>query len=128
MTASSQKLKIKDIPGITAEQQQKITAIKKDHDAQSLVAKEEKKSLESALKPLVIAPNPDMISINKKIDEIAVVYAKMKKIKADQVQQIRKILTPDQRKYYEENVLYPQKKKDKDKKTNDEDKEDDLEE
>ena len=85
------------IKGLSDEQKQKIEKLKTSHQKEMLQLKNQVCEKKSHLKTLETADNADLSAINKTIDEILVVKAQMMKKCAAHKQDIRKILTDDQR-------------------------------
>jgi Spy/CpxP family protein refolding chaperone len=85
------------IKGLSDEQKQKIEKMKSSHQKEMLQLKNLECEKKSHLKTLETADNADLNAINKTIDEIGAVNVdKMKKCAAHK-QEIRKILTDEQR-------------------------------
>ena len=85
------------IKGLSDEQKQKIEKLKTSHQKEMLQLKNQVCEKKSHLKTLETADNADLSAIDKTIDEILVVKAEMMKKCAAHKQDIRKILTDDQR-------------------------------
>lgn len=87
----------KEISGLTDDQKSKIDALKVGHQKQMMEYRAEKDKLEAELKLLEIADKADMNKINLKIDEITSVQGKIMKEFSKHRQDVRLILTPEQR-------------------------------
>jgi len=82
---------------LTDEQKTKIEALRLDQQKKMLPLKNELGEKEARMKTLSTAEVADMKAINSLIDEMAVIKTKMAKDRAAHHQEIRKILTPEQR-------------------------------
>lgn len=82
---------------LTEEQQKQVDALKTTHLKENLQIKNQIKEKEAQLNTLESADKADMTKINKTIDEIAVLKADLHKKNAAHKQEIRKILTEEQR-------------------------------
>jgi Spy/CpxP family protein refolding chaperone len=82
---------------LTAEQQTKIDALKLDHQKKVLPLKNELNEKNARMNTLQTAEIADMKAINSLIDEMGAIKTKMTKEKATHHQEIRKILTEEQR-------------------------------
>ncbi len=91
------KCQMMDIPGLSDEQKSKIDALKTPHQQKMLEMNAEKDKLDAELTQLEIAEKPDMAKINAKIDEITGVENKMAKERSKHHQEVRALLTPEQR-------------------------------
>lgn len=85
------------IPDLTDEQQEKIKAIHLNMMKESLPIKNKIGENEAKMKTLQTADNPDMKAINALIDETAKLEADLKKKMAANHQDVRKLLTAEQR-------------------------------
>jgi Spy/CpxP family protein refolding chaperone len=85
------------IPDLTADQQKQIDALKATmmKDRLQLTAQIQEKK--AHLKTLTITDQPDMAAINKTVDELYALKAELAKKKEAHIQDVRKILTPEQR-------------------------------
>lgn len=82
---------------LTEEQQTKIDALKLSHQKKVLHLKNELNEKKAKLRTLQTAEVSDMKAINSIIDEIGTIKTKMAKEQAAHHQEIRKILTEEQR-------------------------------
>ena len=85
------------IKDLTDEQKQKIEKIKLTNQKENLQLRNKLSEKKAQLTTLECADNADMGAINKIIDEMAAIKAEMHKKRAVQKQEIRKILTDEQR-------------------------------
>jgi len=85
------------IPDLTAEQQDKIKTIHLNMMKESLPIKNKLGENKAKMKTLQTADNPDMKAINTLIDESAKLEADLKKKRAANHQEVRKLLTDEQR-------------------------------
>lgn len=109
--ANAQKSsKYDEIPGLTAQQREKILALKKEYDAREEVFKNKKKELEKQIKKLKTSFPVDMLALEKAIEEHCKQDAGKEIEEARGEQQIRKVLNEKQREYYDNNILYKNKK------------------
>ncbi len=90
-----------NIPDLTEAQQTQIKEIRTATMKEMLPLKNELKEKQAHLQTLQTADNPKMNEINSTIDEIGVIKTKMAKNRAAGHQKIRKILTDDQRIYFD---------------------------
>jgi len=86
-----------NIPNITDDQQKKIDALAVQHQKQMLINRDEKAAKVAEMRKLEHADKPDNAAINKMIDEIAALDAKIMKERNAHRQQIRALLTEEQR-------------------------------
>ncbi|MBN1118294.1 MAG: Spy/CpxP family protein refolding chaperone [Bacteroidales bacterium] len=93
------------IPDLTDEQNELIDNLRTDHLKNSMKYHAEIDKLEAELKVLEIADNADLNKINAKIDEIADVKAKLAKERSKHRQDIRKILTEEQKVYFDRHSM-----------------------
>lgn len=104
-TKSSPEMHMKKmIPDLTDDQMKKIKALHTGMLKQINPIKAEMREKQAHLNTLSIAEKPDMVSINKTIDEISTLKSKMMKVHAKYRQDFRALLTSDQR------VIYDSKK------------------
>jgi Spy/CpxP family protein refolding chaperone len=94
----------KHIPDLTDEQISKIDELRTVHLEKMMKQKAKAKILQAELRELEIADNADMNKINGKIDEISVVRTTMIKDRSAHRQDIRKILTKEQRLYFDNHM------------------------
>jgi len=99
------------IPNLTADQKTKIDAMKVKYLKESTTLNNELAEKEAHLKVLETADNIDRVSIDKTIDEIGVLQAKILRSKVNHRLEIASILTADQKVYF--NAGYGQNKTDK---------------
>ena len=85
------------IPDITDDQKTKIKAIRTETMKQMLPLKNQMNEIRAQKRTLSTASKVDMKAINKKIDEQTKVKAEMMKLRAKSMQDIRALLTDDQR-------------------------------
>jgi Spy/CpxP family protein refolding chaperone len=83
--------------GLSSEQMDQMKAIKLNNQKEMLPLKNTLGEKEAKLKSLQTAANADMKAINAQLDEIGALKVKMAKIKANGHQEVRKLLTDDQR-------------------------------
>lgn len=82
---------------LTEEQQKKVDELKTAHLKETLQLKNQIKEKEAALNTLETAEKPDMGKINKTIEEIGAIKIEMQKKNAAHRQEVRKLLTEEQR-------------------------------
>lgn len=92
------------LPDLTQEQEDQINVLKTQHLKTTLALKNELNEKEARYVTLMTAEKPDMNAINKLIDEIALLKGKIMKEKASHQQEIRKVLTEDQRVLFDQNL------------------------
>ena len=85
------------IANLTDDQQKKIDALRQTMMQQSLELQTQIKEKQAHLKTLTIAAQPDMAAINKTVDEIYVLKAELAKKREAHKQEVRKVLTEEQR-------------------------------
>lgn len=85
------------IPNLTAEQEQKISALRTAFLKDMMSYKSDLNIRQAELQKLQTADNPDMNKINAKIDEIGKIKTEMAKKRATHLQQVRALLTDDQK-------------------------------
>ena len=86
-----------NIPELTEEQKTKIQAIRTQHISQTTTHRAQMDELRARLRTLRLAENPDMTQIESIIDQMASLRAEHMKANTAHHQQIREILTPEQR-------------------------------
>lgn len=86
-----------EIPDLTEEQEAKIKELKTAHMKDMLKYKNELNEKHAKLKTLQTAESVEMDKVNKVIDDIGSIKTKMAKEKAALHQEIRKLLTEEQR-------------------------------
>lgn len=89
-----QKCKIADL---TADQQTKIDELKTAMMKDMLSYKNQIAEKKAHLKTLAMADQADMTAINKTVDELYALKAELAKKKEAHIQEVRKVLTPEQR-------------------------------
>ncbi|NNF20899.1 MAG: periplasmic heavy metal sensor [Saprospiraceae bacterium] len=85
------------IPDLTGEQQENIKDLHLNMMKESLQIRNQLGENRAKMKTLRTADNPDMNAINKLIDESSVLQADLKKKMAANHQEVRKLLTEEQR-------------------------------
>ena len=95
------KAKKHGIPDLTEEQKEKIEAVKLDHKKQKMQLKNELNEKMAHKKTLMTSDDVDMQEINKTIDEIGAIKTEMMKKDAAHIQEIRSLLTDEQRIYFD---------------------------
>ena len=85
------------IPDLTEDQEQAIEKLKTSHLKKANAFRADLKVLKAELNKLELAENPDRKKINSKIDEVFVLKAKMAKEASNHRQEVRSLLTEDQR-------------------------------
>lgn len=86
-----------DIPGLSEEQKKAIHTLITGHLKDVMKIQNKIVILEAELRTLTTADEVNMAEINKKIDEIGLLRSQLMKEKEANRQEIRKLLTPDQR-------------------------------
>lgn len=102
---------LKNIPNITEEQTKKIEALSTPHLKEILPLKNQIAEKKAQLNTLSTAEKADMTAINKKIDEIGALKTQILKSREAQKQEIRKILTEEQRLIFDMNKIKNNEKK-----------------
>jgi Spy/CpxP family protein refolding chaperone len=103
--AQDDETDIKDIPGITKEQKTQIKDIKKESEEKIKLLKNDKQELIEELNALMIIENPDINSINTKVEEINNKKSEIFKTKVRMHLDIKALLTAEQKKWYDENII-----------------------
>lgn len=85
------------IPDLTESQKTEIQKLKTAHMKEVMPLKNQLNEMQARLKTLTTANNPDMNAINAEIDKIGKIKTDLQKMKAKHHQDIRKLLTEDQR-------------------------------
>jgi Spy/CpxP family protein refolding chaperone len=85
------------LPGLTDDQVKQIDQLKLKHLKEILPLQNTLKEKQARLRTLETAEKADMAAINKTIDEMAVLRADIMKKKASHHQEVRKLLTEEQR-------------------------------
>ncbi len=89
--------KMKEHLQLSDAQAEQIKAIKNEARENSENYRENLKRIKEELKALKRSDNPDMRSINNKIDEASTYKAQIEKVRAASKMKVRQILTPEQR-------------------------------
>ena len=87
--------------GLTEDQLGKIRNLQMDFEKSVQPLKNEMREKTAKLKTAEMAARPDMTAIYKMIDDLALVHANIQKKEAATTQEIRKLLTDDQRAAYD---------------------------
>jgi Spy/CpxP family protein refolding chaperone len=90
-----------NIPDLTKDQIKQIDALKMTLVKDQIALKNQVAEKQAHLKTLSMQDNPDMGEINKTIDEMYVLKAQLAKAKEAHIQDVRKILTPEQRLFFD---------------------------
>ncbi len=85
------------LPDLTDDQKDQIQALRVEHKKVALENRNQLAVLKAELKVLTTAENADMKGINKKADEIGTLKTKMAKQRLAHHQEVRKLLTEEQR-------------------------------
>ncbi|MFC2089005.1 Spy/CpxP family protein refolding chaperone, partial [Calditrichota bacterium] len=85
------------IPDLTDEQKEQIKELKTDHLKATLPLKNQLHEKETHLQTVSTGDNVNLTTVNKIIDEISAIKTQLAKSRAAHRQQIRKILTDEQR-------------------------------
>jgi len=91
-------------PDLTQEQENKITALKTQHLKNTQDLRNQLNEKRAHYKTLMTAENPNMGAINNLIDEIAKIKGQLLKAKAAHQQEVRKVLTEDQRVIFDQHI------------------------
>ena len=102
--------KLQDL-GVTQDQQDKIKNIKLDCEKAIQPLRSELKERNAKLQTAQTAARPDMTAIYKMIDDMVAIKANVEKKEAAMHQDVRKLLTDDQRVAYDTNVFKDDKGK-----------------
>lgn len=86
-----------NLPDLTEEQEQKIEALRLERIAARTAHRAEMDELRARKRSLGIAENPDMDALNNVIDQMTAARARHMKDNEAHRQEIRKLLTPEQR-------------------------------
>lgn len=86
-----------DYLDLSEEQSEKIQSFWNEHSKEVLPVRNELRIKRAELKSFTTQDLPSMTDIEKKIDEIGALQTKLMKLKAKHVQDVRKVLTEDQR-------------------------------
>ncbi len=90
-----------NIPNLTAEQQTKIEKLRTAHLKEMLPLRNQMNEKRARLQTLQTAENADINAINATIDEMGVIRTTMQKKSAAHKQEIRKLLTDEQKIYFD---------------------------
>ena len=90
-----------NIPDLTEDQKEQITEIRTDHMKEVLPLRNELNEKEARLQTISTGENVDQNKINTTIDEIGKIKIDLAKKRAAFKQDIRKILTEDQRVFFD---------------------------
>ncbi len=82
---------------LTDEQQKKVTTMRLEHQKKMLPMRNELNEKKARMRTLSTAESADMKAINSLIDEMGVIKTKMAKERAANRQEMRKLLTDEQR-------------------------------
>ncbi len=91
----------KHIPDLTDEQEKKISDLRVAHMDEMTEYRAQVREHQAHLKALEIADDPDMQEINTTIEEIGQVRIQMQKARAQLHQDIRELLTEEQRTFFD---------------------------
>lgn len=89
------------IPDLTEDQQKKIKDLRTDQIKQMTQFRNKLAEKRAALRTLQTQKNPDMDAINNTIEEMGQISTEMQKTRAEHHQEIREILTEEQRAYFD---------------------------
>jgi Spy/CpxP family protein refolding chaperone len=90
-----------NIPDLTSEQQSRIQAIRTEQLANANAHRAQMNELRARKRTLSIADNPDMAAISNVIDQMETLRSEHLKGNAQHRQNIREVLTPEQRAYFD---------------------------
>ena len=90
-----------NIPNLTADQQTDIDKLKTAHWKEMQNGRNQMAEKRARLQTLRSADNADMNTINKTIDEMSVIRTGMQKNREQHFQDVRNVLTDDQRVYFD---------------------------
>ncbi len=90
-----------NIPDLTADQKNQITSLRTAHLKKMQDYRNQMSEKRVKLQTLRTADNADMAAIDKTIDEMSKIRTKMQKDREQHFQNVRKILTADQRVYFD---------------------------
>lgn len=99
--ANGKETKCSNIPNLTPDQQTKITNLKTSHMKEMQDFKNQLGEKEAHLNTLRTADKPDMAAINKTLDEIGVIKVNMSKKREQHIQDVRSLLTAEQKVYFD---------------------------
>ncbi len=89
------------IPDLTDTQKDKIESFRTNHLKNMTTMRNQMFEKRTKLRTLQTADNVNMVAVNSTIDEMSALRAKMQKERANHHQDIRSILTDDQRVYFD---------------------------
>jgi len=89
------------IPDLTEEQQEQIKKLKTEHMKMVLPLKNQVREKQPQLETVSTGDNVDMNKVNKNIEEIGALKVQMAKKREAHRQEIRKLLTEDQRVFFD---------------------------
>ena len=92
------------LPDLTEEQQTKISALRTERIAASTQHRAEMNELRARKRTLTLADAPDMNKVNSIIDQMAAKRAVQMKSQVEHRQEVRKLLTTDQRVIFDSNA------------------------
>lgn len=91
---------------LTEEQQKEIARLRKDHQRKMLELKSEMDGFHAKMKLMMTDENFDKKGFEKALDKAGEHHKKVALAKADHMQSIRKILTPEQRDIFDSKILH----------------------
>ena len=94
-----------NVPDLTEEQKLAIEKIRLEQKKEALTSIAELDAKRVKLTTLIASDNPDKAAIDKLIDEMAAIKANMQKKHAANMIQIRKLLTEEQKVYFDNHTL-----------------------
>ena len=94
-----------NIPDLTEEQKLAIQKIRLEQKKEALTAKTELDAKRVKLQTLIASDNPDKAAIDKLIDEMGAIKANMQKKHAVNMIEIRKLLSEEQKIYFDNHIL-----------------------
>ena len=94
----------KGIPNLTEDQQKKIGDLRVAHQKEMMAFHNQMGELKAKQKTLTTADKPDMKAINANIDEITKLQNQMMKKAAEHRQQVRNLLTDEQKLWFDSHV------------------------
>ncbi len=90
-----------NIPNLTADQQTKIDELRITHLKEMQNSRNQLAEKQARLQTLRTADKADMNTLNKTIDEIGVIRTSMQKNREEHLQDVRNLLTDDQKVYFD---------------------------
>ncbi|MCK4663623.1 MAG: Spy/CpxP family protein refolding chaperone [Bacteroidales bacterium] len=100
-----------NIPDLTDEQTEQIENVRIENMKKTLPLKSQLEEKRAKYKTLMVAEKADMNEINKIIDEMGEIKTQKMKQRTSHKQEIRKILTDDQRVYFDTKTFYSKGKR-----------------